>query len=91
MSLSSGKYARRLQGTTTEWGRILLRDDPDVLAALAAHWDGYDTLNRDQNQLDDRVAAVLSDTLIWGENLDAREGLRAALVREIGLLEGEGK
>lgn len=91
MSLSSGKYARRLQGQRLNGEDILLRDDPDVLAALAAHWDGYDTLNRDQNQLDNRVATVLSDTLIWGEDLDAREGLRAALVREIGLLEGEGK
>ncbi|WKL01140.1 tagaturonate reductase [Paenibacillus amylolyticus] len=81
-----GYKAQRLNGED-----ILLRDDPDVLAALAAHWEGYDTHNRNQNQLDNRVAAVLSDTLIWGENLDAREGLRAALVREIGLLEGEGK
>lgn len=81
-----GYKVQRLNGED-----ILLRDDPDVLIALASHWDGYDTLNRDQEQLDNRVAAVLSDTLIWGENLDAREGLRAALVREIGLLEGEGK
>ncbi|MGN7412166.1 tagaturonate reductase [Paenibacillus sp. SAF-068] len=81
-----GYKAQRLNGED-----ILLRDDPDVLAALAAHWDGYDKLNKDQKQLDNRVAAVLSDTLIWGGNLDAREGLRAALVREIGILEGEGK
>ncbi|WP_440118771.1 tagaturonate reductase [Paenibacillus sp. QZ-Y1] len=70
---------------------VLLRDDMDVLAALARHWEGYDPLNRDQQQLDLRVANVLSDSTIWGENLDEREGLRDALVHEIVLLEGESK
>ncbi|WP_145319072.1 tagaturonate reductase [Paenibacillus xylanexedens] len=81
-----GYKGQRLNGEA-----VLLRDDPDVLAALAAHWEGYDSLHRNQEQLSNRVAAVLSDTLIWGENLDAREGLRAAVVREISLLEGEGE
>ncbi|PQP80114.1 altronate oxidoreductase [Paenibacillus sp. PCH8] len=81
-----GYKGHRLNGND-----VLLRDDPDVLAALAAHWEGYASLNRNQDQLNGRVAAVLSDTLIWGENLDAREGLRAALVHEINLLEGEGE
>ena len=38
---------------------ISLRDDPDVLAALAAHWDGYDPLTHGTDELE-RVAAVLS-------------------------------
>ncbi|MNP80312.1 hypothetical protein D3C76_1783730 [compost metagenome] len=67
----------------------MLRDDPDVLAALTAHWESYDSLRRDRQQLNDRLAAVLSDSTIWGENLNERRGLREALLDEIVLLEGE--
>lgn len=71
---------------------ISLRDDPDVLKALAAHWDGYDSLSGTAAvELENRVANVLSDAGIWGENLNEKEGLRAALVHEIGKLEGEAK
>ncbi|WP_337032280.1 tagaturonate reductase [Paenibacillus illinoisensis] len=70
---------------------VMLKDDPDVLAALTAHWESYDSLRRDRQQLNDRLAAVLSDSTIWGENLNERRGLREALLDEIVLLEGETK
>ncbi|MFE6073155.1 tagaturonate reductase [Paenibacillus sp. NPDC057886] len=84
VSTPDGYMGQRLNGES-----VLLRDDVDVLAALAKHWDGYDPLKREKQQLDQSIAAVLSDVSIWGENLDDREGLREALVHEIGLLEGE--
>ncbi|PYE52266.1 tagaturonate reductase [Paenibacillus barcinonensis] len=82
-----GYKARLLNGEM-----ISLRDDPDVLKALAAHWNGYDSLSGTATtELENRVAAVLSDAGVWGENLNEKEGLRAALVHEIGKLEGEAK
>ncbi|MFS0869788.1 tagaturonate reductase [Paenibacillus xylanilyticus] len=84
VNTSEGYTGQRLDGEA-----VLLRDDPDVLAALTAHWDHYDSISKDREKLNDRLTAVLSDSTLWGENLDERKGLREALLNEMVLLEGE--
>jgi len=79
-----GYQGQRLNGEP-----VALRDDPGILASLAAHWEGYDALGSDRRQqLNLRVGALLSDPELWGENLDERDGLREAIVEEMLLLEG---
>lgn len=67
------------QAQTFSGATLTIKDNKDYIERLAEHWQ--------QPQLSDIVTSILSDEQIWDEDLTQIQGLEAAIVSNIHILE----
>lgn len=71
---------------TREAGSYPIRDNAEVLSALSAAWAGYQA----GEDLSARVAGILADATLWGEDLNAVGDLAAQVVTALTAIKAKG-